>query len=163
MINFLKKLKNNNVLNKILKDNYFDYSKAVNLFIDGINKNNSIVTPFNYAVIAGSMDVVKYYLFEEKIDIMKEKYDPLILAAASNQVEIGKLFIDKIKDVNYANNKKHTLLMIAITNHSREFIDFLHHHPDIDINCKDNVFYFIIFDRIILFILMELLNRNIFI
>ena len=146
MINFLNKLKNNNnVISKRLKDNYLDYSKEINIFIDGINQNNNPddVLPFNYAVIAGSMDVVKYYLYEEKIDIKKEKYDSLFLAAEYNHVEIGKLFIDKIKDVNYSNNKKHTLLMIAITNHSRKFIDFLHHHPDIDINCKDNVFFFL--------------------
>lgn len=104
-----------------------------------------------YATITGSLDVVKYYLYEEKIDIMKEKYNPIVLAAAYDQVEIGKILIDIIKDVNYAHNKKHTLLMIAITNHSKKFIDFLLHHPDIDINREDNVFFYI-FNRILIFI-----------
>lgn len=81
---------------------------------------------------------------------MKETYNPIVLAAAYDQIEIGKLLFNIIKDVNYANSNKHTLLMIAITNHSKKFIDFLLHHQDIDINCKDNVF-FNIFNRILIF------------
>lgn len=65
--------------------------------------------------------------------------NPFHLAAIINNVEVGKLLLEKYK-VNSTDKQNHTPLMYAIKNHSNEFIQFLLQQPDIDINCQDKVF-----------------------
>lgn len=98
-------------------------------------------SPIYYAVFSGSLETVKFFMNESKDLKNKAFINPFHLAAIINNVEVGKLLLEKYK-VNSTDKQNHTPLMYAIKNHSNEFIQFLLQQPDIDINSQDNVLLF---------------------
>lgn len=64
------------------------------------------------------------------------KLNPLHIAAILNQIEIGRVLLNKLQ-INSIDMNGHTALMYAIKNHSIEFIQFLLQQSSIDINIQD--------------------------
>lgn len=152
---FLLALKKSNYLKSFNNEKGFSFVKMKKLFIYGLNLSQIDTSLLKYAIISGSIDIVK--LLDELIDYFTFKSaNALHFAAIFNQVEIGKLLIDRI-NVNSIDMQNHTPLMYAIKNHSNEFIKFLLNHPKIDINHKDilNLMLFLIMFAYIYYIFME--------
>lgn len=95
-------------------------------------------SPLIYAIFSGSIETVKFFMNLNIKEIRDMDENPLHFAAITNQIEIGKLFIEKYK-VNSTDKQGHTPLMFAIKNHAKEFIQFLLQQPEIDINLQDKI------------------------